>query len=161
MRGTLHQTMPSGQVILFIPEGVSGQKVSMIAALLKVRCRLVSTEAFTRTLASVLGLSDAEETWKAEERHEMGEAVKTQAEEARTEQPEDNQARGSGQETEPMLVFCGLQNTVLDRFLAELRKNGIRIPLKAVMTETNRDWTLRKLYDELRGEHSYMTGEKL
>ncbi|MGP1348881.1 MAG: hypothetical protein ACTTK0_04480 [Stomatobaculum sp.] len=25
----------------------------------------------------------------------------------------------------------------------------------------NRDWTLRKLYEELRGEHSCMTGEKL
>jgi hypothetical protein len=41
-----------------------------------------------------------------------------------------------------------------------MRKAGIpRIPLKAVVTDTNRTWTFAKLYEEISEEHRLMTGE--
>ena len=63
--------------------------------------------------------------------------------------------------TQPMLVFCGLPNRVLDGFLADMKARKIRVPIKAVLTEHNVSWTLRALYGELRGEHAALTGEKL
>lgn len=41
-------------------------------------------------------------------------------------------------------------------FLSELRKLGVRVDYKCVETETNRKWTLRQLYDELKAEHEEM-----
>lgn len=55
--------------------------------------------------------------------------------------------------TEPMMVFHGLSNMHLDSLLKELRKAGIRIPLKAVLTQHNILWDSIVLYKELSEEH--------
>ncbi|MDO5521695.1 MAG: DUF3783 domain-containing protein [bacterium] len=55
-----------------------------------------------------------------------------------------------------MMVMAGLTNTRLDIFLAALRKEGIRIPLKAVLTPHNSTWTSYALHDELVLEHAKM-----
>lgn len=48
---------------------------------------------------------------------------------------------------EAMAVFCNLSDSQLDGALAALR--GLPVPLKAVMTPTNRSWSLLTLYREL------------
>lgn len=50
---------------------------------------------------------------------------------------------------EPVMVFCHLAAPQLDRLLPELRKLGTQGCLKAVLTPTNKGWTLRQLYAEL------------
>ncbi len=51
---------------------------------------------------------------------------------------------------EPILVFCHLSGSQLDRMLQALRRLGVpRGCLKAVLTSSNAEWTLRALYDEL------------
>ena len=50
---------------------------------------------------------------------------------------------------EPVMVFCHLTAPQLDRLLPELGKLGARGCLKAMLTPTNRGWTLRQLYTEL------------
>jgi len=52
----------------------------------------------------------------------------------------------------PMLVFCGLTGAQLDRLLSSLRRAGVRIPLKAVLTPTNAGWDSVKLHSELERE---------
>lgn len=55
---------------------------------------------------------------------------------------------------EPMLVFCGFSAARLDLALNGLRREGLVVPLKAVLTASNRDWTALVLHDELVREHA-------
>ena len=57
---------------------------------------------------------------------------------------------------EPMAVFAGFFGNRMDIALAALRKAGIHINRKAVLTATNRQWTALQLYDELGREHEAM-----
>ena len=54
-----------------------------------------------------------------------------------------------------MVVFCGLTDSLLERFLYELRRMGT-VERKAVLTETNAAWTFYQLYEEIRNEHEKM-----
>lgn len=51
--------------------------------------------------------------------------------------------------TEELLVMAGLNDRRLDTVLTELRRRKVHIPLKAVVTPTNADWTAVELYEEL------------
>lgn len=59
---------------------------------------------------------------------------------------------------EPVMVFCHLTSSQLDKLLPELRKLGARGCLKAVLTPTNKTWTFRQLYAELCTERAQMGG---
>ena len=55
--------------------------------------------------------------------------------------------------SDEMMVFCGLEPDLLDRFLAEYRNREIApIPLKAVLTPYNAGWTPGRLCMELKKE---------
>lgn len=58
--------------------------------------------------------------------------------------------------TGEMMVMCGLDDGRFNALLAAMRANGVSIPLKAVMTETNAGWTAGALYKELCAEHEAM-----
>ena len=66
--------------------------------------------------------------------------------------------RPGGPLPESVMVFCHLTAPHLDRLLPELRKIGARGCLKAVLTPTNKTWTLRQLYAELCRERAEMDG---
>jgi hypothetical protein len=51
--------------------------------------------------------------------------------------------------TGELLVMAGLNERQLDTVLTELRRRKVHIPLKAVLTPTNADWTAAELYTEL------------
>lgn len=51
------------------------------------------------------------------------------------------------------LVMAGFTEKRVDSLLAQLRRANIQIPLKAVMTATNQNWTLAALLQELKKEH--------
>lgn len=58
---------------------------------------------------------------------------------------------------EELLVFCGLTDERLEELLANLKKAGVpKISLKAIVTETNAEWTVYQLYEQLREEHAQM-----
>lgn len=52
-----------------------------------------------------------------------------------------------------MLVFSGLTPDEVDAFLAFMKKEKLSIPLKAIMTMYNVNWSGNKLYGELRREY--------
>lgn len=52
-----------------------------------------------------------------------------------------------------LLVLCGFTDERLDELLANLKKAGVpRTSLKAVVTETNAQWTVYELYGHLLEE---------
>ncbi len=51
------------------------------------------------------------------------------------------------------MLLCALGDRQLDRLLAAMRRAGVSVPYKAVLTEHNRDWTLCKLVEEVAREH--------
>ena len=62
---------------------------------------------------------------------------------------------------EKLLVLRGFSQRRLQELLGGLRKAKVPpIPLKAMVTEHNADWTLYELYQEIQKEHEMMTGQK-
>lgn len=53
---------------------------------------------------------------------------------------------------ESLLVMCELSDKRMDKLLFEIRRVGIRIDYKAVLTPTNRKWTVSQLLLEMRKE---------
>lgn len=53
---------------------------------------------------------------------------------------------------ESLLLFCGLTEKHLDKVLQGLKQKKIQIDYKAVLTDTNKKWSVLKLYLELEKE---------
>lgn len=52
-----------------------------------------------------------------------------------------------------MIIFAGLSDRELDIYIDRYKKSGAeKIPLKAQLTDTNVNWTIRRLYTELGRE---------
>ena len=71
-----------------------------------------------------------------------------------TSEPED--AAESVSFDEEMIVMHDLTPRQFHGFLDGIRRLGIAVPLKAVVTGHNIGWTSRRLRDELRAEHEAM-----
>lgn len=57
-----------------------------------------------------------------------------------------------------MMVFSGINSKMLDVFFDEYKKEKIEsVKLKAVLTESNVNWTAEQLFREILKEHMYMT----
>lgn len=69
------------------------------------------------------------------------------------------EAQTDGEAAEPvnesMLVLCGLEERAFNELLRGLKQPGMpRIALKAMLTQTNCEWTMRALYGELCAERA-------
>lgn len=63
---------------------------------------------------------------------------------------------GPGMEQE-MVVFAGFVGDDIDKTLKAFRENGLAgVGLKAVLTETNKNWNSLQLFEELKKEHAQM-----
>ena len=58
-----------------------------------------------------------------------------------------------------MIIFCGFSSYQLDEILSKLKKENINIPLKAIETKDNMNWTIDYLYYELVKEHINFTNK--
>lgn len=56
-----------------------------------------------------------------------------------------------------ILILSGLDRSELNSLLEMLRAENVSIPLKAMLTPHNRDWSVSALADELAKEHEFMT----
>ena len=56
------------------------------------------------------------------------------------------------------MLLCALGERQLDRLLAAMRRAGVSVPYKAVLTEYNKDWKFCKLIEEVAQEHERMKG---
>lgn len=56
-----------------------------------------------------------------------------------------------------MMVMVGLTSFEIDQVIKGFHKRRIAgIPLKAILTDENRNWNSRKLYENLKDEHQKM-----
>ena len=54
------------------------------------------------------------------------------------------------------MLLYGFPGTELDKFLKALRANKIDVPLKSMLTETNKSWLPGELIKEIKKEHEQM-----
>ena len=62
-------------------------------------------------------------------------------------------AEGTAVSCRGVLCMCGFSNKRMDELLDLLRREDIRIPLRAKMTETNKNWSFGAWIEELSREH--------
>lgn len=56
-----------------------------------------------------------------------------------------------------LMLFCGVTEKHLDKMLALLKREQIAVDYKAVLTPTNQNWTIQKLYLEMIKERAAIT----
>ncbi len=54
--------------------------------------------------------------------------------------------------SEEFMLLCGMDKTMLDKILNFMNKKKISVSLKAMLTETNKDWSVTKLISEIKAE---------
>ena len=59
-----------------------------------------------------------------------------------------------------LLKFIGFSSQEVGNFLQDMKQLGIRVNLKCMETENNKNWSLLELYRELEEEHAYMTQQR-
>ena len=69
--------------------------------------------------------------------------------------PTDAPVPENAPEAEFMLL-CALGDKQLDRLLAAMRRAGVSVPYKAVLTEHNKSWPFGKLIEEIMREHEFL-----
>ena len=63
---------------------------------------------------------------------------------------------GVGAPQESLIIFCGVNKKHFDKILFSMRQKNVQADFKAVMTSTNRNWTVRRLLLELMREKNDM-----
>ena len=121
----------SGIVLMYNCSGPEFSKLRQIFAMLRLRMRVVGPDRYQAALGELA-------EGKGEAAAETEEAI-----------------------PETMLVFCGLGDALLHQVLEVIRVAKLPpIALKAVMTETNREWNTRQLYEELCKEREAIAAQK-
>ncbi len=119
----------AGTVLMYNCSGEEFSKLKQIFAMLRLRMRVVGPERYQVPLEEL-----------AQGKGEPGETV----------QPLP----------ETMLVFCGMGQALLNQVLEVIRVAKLPpIPLKAVLTETNREWNTMQLYEELLREREAVAAQ--
>ena len=120
----------SGTVLLYNCSGPEFSKLRQIFAMLRLRMRAVNPDQYHLTLAEL-----------AEGKGETGEP----------QEPIQ----------EAMLVFCGLGDAFPNQVLQVIRVAKLPpIPLKAVLTPTNREWNTLQLREELLREREAIAAQQ-
>lgn len=65
---------------------------------------------------------------------------------------ENTQESGGGTSAKSLLIFCNVSDKHMDRFLFALRQSDARIDYKAVLTPTNAQWTVSRMYAHMEFE---------
>lgn len=120
----------AGTVLMYNCSGEQFSKLKQIFAMLRLRMRVVEPDRYHIPLEEL-----------SRGKGEPGEAAEPLP--------------------EAMLVFCGLGQALLNQVLEVIRVANLPpIPLKAVLTETNREWDTGQLYAELCREREAVAGQQ-
>ena len=120
----------AGTVLMYNCSGEGFSKLKQIFAMLRLRMRVVEPDRYHIPLEQL-----------AQGKGEPGQAAEPLP--------------------EPMLVFCYMGQALLNQVLEVIRVAKLPpIPLKAVLTETNKDWDTRQLHEELLREREAIAAEK-
>ena len=122
------------QILLYnIQDPKHRQKLKALVLRLKIRIRIVDKEQYANPIGSLCGMD-----------------LKT---DDLSHRPQDS---NTSDFTDEMLIFAFFSDALLNQFLAGLRKSGLQIPLKAILTPTNCTWNSYMLHQEISAEHHRM-----
>ena len=115
-------------VLLFNVPKQKTAKIIRAALPLKLRVKTVPKSDFAKTLGELAGVS--EETKLAYD----GDGI-----------------------SEEMMVLCGFSDNLIDKLFFAMRKTGAGlVKLTAILTETNKNWNVNTLFEELKKESEQM-----
>lgn len=162
-RGYMKNRRPTANreiILLYHFRGTEiGQQLHVVAARMGILCRVIEEEQTDEVLGALLKLPGF-----------RGEAANTELKKdgiVEAETKKDAEAeRKESEEAEKMLtrqamVMYGFTQNRLDEFLRSMRRAGLPvIPLKAIVTPYNVNWTFRALYEELEREEEAFLKQK-
>ena len=119
-----------------------GRKIGMLGSFLGFRVKYVEKEEYSKTIGVLTGL-------KEEVAEEASVEETSGTDNAKNEEMTDFE--------EEMIVMLLADNQTLDKLLFQMRKEKVHIPLKAIVTAKNQNWTSTALYKEVKREHESMT----
>lgn len=111
-----------------------GRKLGMLGSFLGFRIKYVEKKEYLKSIGELTGLINEKETMDSQ----ISEQQDTEAFE------------------EEMIVIQMEDHRMLDKLLFQMRKEKVQIPLKAVVTAQNQNWTSEALYKEIKKEHETM-----
>ena len=119
-----------------------GRKLGMLGSFLGFRVKYVEKEEYSKTIGVLTGLKEETSVEEVSAKETSG------ADDAGQEKITDFE--------EEMLVMLLADNRMLDKLLFQMRKEKVQVPLKAIVTEKNQEWTSTALYEEVKREHESM-----
>lgn len=106
------------------------REIKMILLSMKIKMKTVEKKEYLQKIGYLAGMKDTEPVQDVYGGEELG---------------------------KEMMIFANLRETQLEQILYRIRKNGVKkVDYKAILTDTNKDWTVPQLYEELAGEHEKM-----
>ena len=118
------------QILLYnITDPERKKKIKGVLLRLRVRARIIEKEAYADPIGRAAGMDVSVST------------------ESNTPADDFN---------DEMLVFCFFSDSLLNQFLLGMRKAGVQIPLKAILTPSNCSWNSYMLHQEISAEHQRM-----
>lgn len=116
-----------------------GRKIGMLGSFLGFRVKYVEKEEYSKTIGVLTGLKEEV------------------AEEASREETAGTDNEEITDFEEEMLVMLLADNRILDKLLFQMKKEKVQVPLKAIVTAKNQNWTSTALYSEIKREHEAKT----
>ncbi len=126
----------------------------LMRALLPLRMKVkeISSDDYGRQMGYLAGMKE----FAPEREQDAAEQLQTEGQ----PQMEDISAQNPSQEFPgEMMVMAGLGGGRIDQVLRAVRKSGISVPYKAVLTEANQKWNAWELFAEIKKEHETMNGK--
>ena len=111
------------KLLVFGVTDIEYSKIKQIASRMKLRCEHFSSSCYSCTLEQLLSLNEANVA-----------------------------AASTAMHSESLLVMCDLSDKRVDKLLFELRRSDVALDYKAILTPTNRKWTVSQLLLEMRRE---------
>ena len=142
------------KVLLFRMRDEEAAVIADMLAAMKIKCERVPESAFHQTIGALAsgrngksGIQTAPDKWNAE----------------MPQSTEGSPGTGIRQDApqESLMVFCDVSEKHFNRALALLRSRTVRVDYKAVLTPTNKEWNVLRLYAELareKAEYERMKG---
>lgn len=114
----------------------------MLGSFLGFRVKYVEKEEYSKTIGVLTGLK---------------EEVAEEASREETSGTDNEKNEEITDFEEEMLVILLADNRILDKLLFQMKKEKVQVPLKAIVTAKNQNWTSTALYREIKREHESMT----
>lgn len=111
-----------------------GRKLGMLGSFLGFRIKYVEKKEYLKSIGELTGLVNEKETTDSQ----ISEQQDIEAFE------------------EELIVIQMEDHRMLDKLLFQMRKEKVQIPLKAIVTAQNQNWTSEALYKEIKKEHESM-----